>query len=285
MKKWTLSLLLLSWTWLMPAQNTSMLFLPVDRNAATVGGTQALSSLYNPAAIPFTYSDVQLSYQIWAPAVARANHINLLSGIQIGKRAGIGLTLGYQMGEEFDMGGGNFFRPSELLVGLGGGFAITEYLSIGANAKFARQGLTKDVAYQAFAADVFVMYNMKNFKAVAGVVSLGTKVKTAAGESCSLPSSAKIGAGYSFDFGLSLQADADIYFPGGFSAAGGVQYGWKDILFARAGYHYGSDKAPVPSYLALGLGVKFLGIHLDVSYLTASKALGNSVTIGVGYAF
>ena len=42
----------------------------------------------------------------------------------------------------------------------------------------------------------------------------------------------------------------------------------------------GPPRGRGPSYLALGLGVKFLGIHLDVSYLTASKALGNSVTIG-----
>lgn len=54
MKKWTLSLVLLLGAWLLPAQNTAMLFLPVNRDAATVGGAQALSSLYNPAAIPFT---------------------------------------------------------------------------------------------------------------------------------------------------------------------------------------------------------------------------------------
>ena len=285
MKKWTLSLLLVIWAWLLPAQNTGMLFLPVNRDAATVGGAQALSSLYNPAAIPFTGSDVQLSYQRWAPSVAKANHINLLSGIRIGKRVGVGLTVGYQMGEDFAMMDGTFFMPSELLVGLGAGVAFTDYLSIGVKAQYARQGLTKDVAYKAFVADAFLLFNMAGFKATAGVASVGTPVKAADGTRYALPASAKIGAGYGFDFGLSLQADTDIYFAGGFAAAGGVQYAWKDMLFARAGYHYGSATAPVPSYLALGLGVKFYGVHLDVSYLTASQALGNSFTIGVGYAF
>lgn len=285
MKKWTIGLLLLFWAWLLPAQNTAMLFLPVNRDAATVGGAQVLSSLYNPAAIPFTGSDVQLSYQRWAPSVAPANHINLLSGIRIGKRVGVGLTVGYQMGEEFALTDGSFFMPSDLLVGLGAGVAFTDYLSIGVNAKYARQGLTKEVAYQAFAADVFLMFNMAGFRAAAGVASVGTPVKAAGGKSYALPAAAKIGAGYGFKFGLSLQADADINFAGGFALAGGVQYAWKDMLFARVGYHYGSEKAPVPSYLALGLGVKFIGIHLDVSYLTASKALGNSFTIGIGYAF
>lgn len=285
MRKWTIAIVLCSWAWLLPAQNTAMLFLPVNRDAATVGGTQALSSLYNPAAIPFTGSDVQLSYQRWAPSVAKANHINLLSGIRIGKRLGLGLTAGYQMGEDFPVGDGTFFMPSELLVGLGAGFAFTDFLSLGVNAKYARQGLTKEVAYQAFVADAFLLFKWSGFQATAGVASLGTPVKAASGGSYALPSSAKMGAGYGFGFGLSLQADADIYFAGGFALAGGVQYGWKDTLFARAGYHYGSAAAPVPSYLALGLGVKAVGIHLDVSYLTASRALGNSFTIGVGYAF
>ena len=262
-----------------------MLFLPVNRNAATVGGTQALSSLYNPAAIPFTGSDVQLSYQRWAPSVAPANHLNLLSGIRIGKRVGVGLTVGYQMGEEFALTDGSFFMPSDLLVGLGAGVAFTDYLSLGVKAKYARQGLTKEVAYQAFASDAFLLFNMAGFRATAGVASVGTPVKAAGGGSYALPASAVVGLGYGFAFGLSLVADADIYFAGGFAAAGGVQYAWKDMLFARAGYHYGSATAPVPSYLALGLGVKFIGIHLDVSYLTASKALGNSFTIGLGYAF
>ena len=285
MRKWTLSLLLLLWAWLLPAQNSAMLFLPVNRDAATVGGTQALSSLYNPAAIPFTGSDVQLSYQRWAPSVAKANHINLLSGIRIGKRFGLGLTAGYQMGEDFALPDGSFFMPSELLAGLGAGFAFADFLSIGVNAKYARQRLTNEVAYQAFAADAFLLFKMAGFKATAGVASLGTPVKTASGSSYALPSSAKIGAGYGFGIGLSLQADADIYFDGGFSVAGGVQYAWKDMLFARAGYHYGSATSPVPSFVALGLGVKFVGFHLDVSYLTASQALGNSFTLGVGYAF
>lgn len=285
MRKGLLSILLVFWAWLLPAQNTAMLFLPVNRDAATVGGTQALSSLYNPAAIPFTGSDVQLSYQRWAPSVAKANHLNLLSGIRIGKRVGVGLTVGYQMGEEFALPSGQFFMPSELLVGLGAGVAFTDYLSLGVNAKYARQGLTPDVAYQAFAADAFLLFNMAGFCATAGVASVGTPVKAADGERYALPSSAVVGLGYGFDFGLSLQADSNIYFAGGFAFAGGVQYGWKDIVFARVGYHYGSPTAPVPSYLALGLGVKFIGIHLDVSYLTASPALANTFTIGVGYSF
>ena len=285
MKKWTIGLLLLCWAWLLPAQNTAMLFLPVNRDAATVGGTQALSPLYNPAAIPFTGSDVQLSYQRWAPSVAKANHMNLLSGIRIGKRFGVGLTMGYQMGEEFAMGDGTFFMPSELLVGLGAGFAFTDYLSLGVKAQYARQGLTKDIAYQAFAADAFLMFDMAGFKVTAGVASMGTPVKAADGTSYALPTSTKMGVGYGFNFGLSFQADTDIYFAGGFAAAAGVQYAWKDMLFARAGYHYASATAPVPSYVALGLGVKFYGVHLDVSYLTASQALGNSFTVGLGYAF
>ena len=65
----------------------------------------------------------------------------------------------------------------------------------------------------------------------------------------------------------------------------GAQYGWNDMVFARAGFHLGTGKAPLPTYASVGLGVKFVGVHLDVSYLLASKVLGNTLCVGIGYAF
>ena len=97
-----------------------------------------------------------------------------------------------------------------------------------------------------------------------------------------------MGLGYDLAFGTSalrFAADADVFFTGGVGAALGAQYGWNDMVFARAGFHLGTGKAPLPTYASVGLGVKFVGVHLDVSYLLASKVLGNTLCVGIGYAF
>jgi hypothetical protein len=31
--------------------------------------------------------------------------------------------------------------------------------------------------------------------------------------------------------------------------------------------------------------VKYAGVHLDLAFLTASKTIGNSLMLGLGYAF
>ena len=41
----------------------------------------------------------------------------------------------------------------------------------------------------------------------------------------------------------------------------------------------------LPTYASLGLGLQYAGIHLDVTFLTASKTLGNTLLFGLGYAF
>ncbi len=273
--------------------STALPFVRIDRSAVTsaMGGVQGINSLYNPAAIPFTGSDVAISYQNWAPKGAKSTNLNLLGGVKIG-RFGISATGAYQIGTEYENydGAGNpagTFKPSDFLVGLGVGFAITDYLSVGVNAKFAGSKLAADASYNAFAADAFVMYRIKGFKVSAGVASVGTQVKS--GENAySLPASAKLGLGYDMAFGkngINLAADFDYFFNGGIGGGIGAQYGWNDMVFVRAGYHLGTAKAPIPSYASVGIGGKFFGVHLDVSFLLASQTVGNTLCIGLGYAF
>ena len=46
----------------------------------------------------------------------------------------------------------------------------------------------------------------------------------------------------------------------------------------------GHEKA-IPMYASLGLGLQFAGFHLDAAFLTASKTLGNTFMVSLGYAF
>ena len=279
---------------LLAQESAALPFLRIDRSAITsaMGGAEALSPLYNPAAVPFRGSDVAFSYQGWAPGGIKSTNLNLMGGIRIGKRIGLNVIGAYQNGQEYtltDVNGkkSGSFAPSDLLVGAGFGFAITDFLSIGVNVKYAQSTIAAGASYNTVAGDAFVLFTMKGFYATAGVASLGMPVKS--GEtSYGLPTSGKLGLGYNAKFGTSgllVAADADVFFTGGLGAALGVQYDWSDIVFVRGGFHLGTGKSPLPTYASVGLGGKFFGVHLDVSYLLGNAIVGNPLCVGVGYAF
>ena len=272
--------------------STAFPFLAIDRDVVTsaMGGAQSLSPLCNPAVIPFSGSDVQAGLQLWAPSSVKATHINILSGIKLGDRLGLSVTAAYQMGQPYaisDASGKETgqFRPSDLLVGAGLGYAFTDNLSAGVQVKLASQTLAAGSSSSAVAADAFILYANEGLQATAGVTSMGPSIKDSQENKYNLPSSAKLGIGYTLPAGLSFRADADYFFTGGIGAGLGAQYAWKDMVFVRAGYHLGTDKAPIPSYLSLGAGAKFSGFHLDLCWLTANEALGNTLMFGIGYAF
>jgi len=57
------------------------------------------------------------------------------------------------------------------------------------------------------------------------------------------------------------------------------------MVFVRAGYHLGTDKAPLPSFATVGAGFKYAGFSLNVAYLTANNIIGNTLTFGLGVTF
>lgn len=268
-------------------------FIRIDRSPITsaMGGTEGTSALYNPAAVPFKGSDVMASYQMWAPGGAKSTNINVLGGIKIGK-LGINVLGAYQVGKEYTLSsvngkGGNSFVPSDIVAEAGVGFAITDFLSIGVNFKYASSTIASGVSYNAFAGDAFVMFYKNGLGITGGVASLGTPIKSG-DQKYGLPASGKVAVSYDKAFGTSaiaVAADADVFFTGGLGLGVGAQYGWKNMLFVRAGFHVGTTPAPLPTYASLGLGFKFAGFHIDASWLTANEALGNTINIGLGYAF
>lgn len=275
------------WARSQDGSSVAMPFLAIDRSGVTsaMGGARITDPMYNPAAIPFSGSNAQLSYQLWSPGVAKANHINALSGVKLGSRLGLSVHGAFQSGQAYTLydgvgKAGSSFTPTDLLIGLGAGFSFTSFLSAGVNLNFASQKLAPGTSYNAFAADIFLLFKKDGLKASAGVANIGSKVN-----GYSIPSSARLGASYCLPFGLGFAADFDYYFAGGLAIGAGAQYGWNDMVFVRAGYHFENGKSPLPSYASLGLGAKFYGVHLDVSYLLASEALANTLTVGLGYAF
>ena len=58
------------------------------------------------------------------------------------------------------------------------------------------------------------------------------------------------------------------------------------MVAVRAGYRYGG-KSVIPSFTSVGIGLKFVGITLDVAYLMADKTspMRNTLEFGLGYRF
>lgn len=64
-----------------------------------------------------------------------------------------------------------------------------------------------------------------------------------------------------------------------------MEFGAFSIVYARAGYHFGSKTAVVPSYASVGIGLRYAGVRLDAAYLFASEALGGTMQYTIGYEF
>lgn len=275
---------------------TALPFIRIDRDPATsaMGGAQAVSALYNPAAVPFAdHSNVLASLQRWAPNGASGLHLNALGGIKIGTRLGLNVAAAYQGGEAYpvmDASGNSSgeFTPAELFARIGAGYAVTDALSLGASVQYASQSLAEGLGYSAVAADAFLLYRNGGLSATAGIASVGAGVKSGS-TTYPLPTSVAAGVAYETVFaetnGILAAADFDYFLSGGIGLALGVQYAYDDMVFVRAGYHLGTEKAPIPSYASIGLGGKFSGVRIDLSYLTASPTLGGTVALGIGYAF
>ncbi len=265
--------------------------------AGVASGTEtAYSSFRNSSVIPFAADklSVGVSGQMWAPDGAKSTNLAFGTAFKTGKRLGFTVGGAYQIGEEYSSmdetgNSAGTFKPNDFVLNAGAGFLILDNLSVGANVRYASQKLSTDNSYSAVSADIFLTYRLSELNITAGVSSIGSSVKSVAGDSFSLPVSATIGADWSKTFsethGLRIAADADYFFSGNVTVAAGAEYSFKNMAFARAGYHFGTKDAVLPSFATVGLGVRFFGVSLDIAYLTANDVLGNTLTFGLGYRF
>ena len=191
-------------------------------------------------------------------------------------------------------GGGSAgtYAPSDLMAGLGVGFAIGENLSFGANVRYAKTDLSAKKSINTINGDVAAMWKSGPLGVSAGVYCFGPKVASG-NNKYDLPASAKVSGSYALAFGdiaLDLCADADYFFNKTIGLALGGNVAWKDMAYVRAGYCYGTPAgadfraAPVPSHFAVGAGAKYFGIGLDLS-LAIVPAAGSTFCAGLTYGF
>ena len=283
-------------------EGNALPFTRIDRNPVTsafagagaaYNGTAAYSALGNSAMLPFFNGtlDAALSYQRWAPGLSASNNVSVGAAYRITPR--VGLSLGYTLesGAFYEVyeGPGDpvaLFYPKNHVIAFGIGVGITDMISVGANIRYAREASAPGQIYDGMSADLFAGLQLNQaLRITAGLSTLGTLVADTWAQPASLKAAVNWAPVNIGDHVLDLLADADYYFSGNFSFAAGLQYAWKQILFLRAGYRLAPENCVIPAHLGLGLGVRFQGFRLDISYLTASQLLGNTVNLGVGYTF
>ena len=269
---------------------------------AMTSSNQAYAAFGNPAAAAISPKKLEagVSYGSWAPKYAAGSQIS--AGVTGHVKKSVALSLGFSRtgypGLDFEPA--SAFKPSDLVVRAGVGFAVSESFDlmaraglgfavsesfgIGFTAGYAKEALLSDYSLSAFSVSALAQYRIAGLNLAGGIVHLGGKVASA----YPLPSSAKLAADYGFEFGnsnLHVALDGDYYFSGNYSVALGLNAGIGGIGFVRGGYRLASANAAIPSGLGLGAGFAWHGISLDVSFVTASETVGGSWMAGLGYRF
>ena len=272
---------------------------PANAALAGAGLARAQGAAYKAfsgaAMLPFMEGtmDAALSWQLRAPESSLTN--NIQAGVAYRVSDALVLSAGFvqglgkafpKLGESGQPDG--TVKPASNVLALGAAMALGGDLSVGVNLRYATEKAIDK--YSGFSADVSAAWKpMESLTVTAGVSTLGTAIVSEDGTRYGQPACARVGADWTFtpaqDHSLDVMAGADVYFSGQWGAALGVQYGWKQQLFVRGGYRLASAWCVVPSHLALGVGYSFGSFRVDVSWLTASKALGNTLSAGFAYSF
>ena len=280
------------------AQALPSLLIPSDAaslslaGATVAGRAGAFSVDDNAASIALSGRtlNVAATYGLWQPSAGKENILAAGGWWNSGRFAvGASFRRFASPSQETVSGNGTIsqlddaFAPSDIAVSLGASFAVTGNISVGLAARFVNSRLTGTASANVVGADISVMYAKDALRAGLVMANLGTKVKYSE-TGYAQPMVLRAGAAYTILEGLTVQAELSYLFAGSFGAGAGVEYGFRDMVFARAGFHYGSGNVGIPTHASLGLGGKFAGVKIDVAYLLIGN-LSNTLMFTLGYCF
>lgn len=220
-----------------------------------------------------------VSYTQWSPAILENTLIGTSVFFKLTDALELDLEFQQNSGQEYSIidevgSSSKKFTPKDFFGGLGVSYSLNDNFEVGVKGRFLSANLGENLSETAIGIDVGANYISNGITVGLGACNLGTEVGMAKADFL-----------YKSEFGLNAGAEADILFNGGIMASLGAEYGIKDIAFIRCGYHYGDNPLAIPSFASLGLGLKFVGISLDATYLLASEALGGTMMFGLGYSF
>ena len=231
---------------------------------------------------------VAAGYGMWQPKAANAKLLSAAGYYRISEKFAIGLQFKDLLYSSYDIVASDgrtkgTFSPTEMTVGLGLSYRIANGFSAGISLRYVGSSLAEEAKGSAFGADIALKYEKDAFQAGLSVCNVGTPINYG-GENYAQPGIVRGGAAYSVA-GFTAGAEVDYLFSGALMAGLGLEYTIADIVSLRGGFHYGDAAKAMPMYASLGLGLQFAGLHLDAAFLLASKTLGNTLMVSLGYAF
>lgn len=279
------------------AQALSSMLVPSDPESAAMGGV-SVASRANAFALDNNASAISLSektfavgvsYGYWAPETSSNHNMGLGAFVRVSDRVGIGISGKYIMDRPMDITTESGavtgrFTPHDLIGSAAVSVRVACGVAVGLTAKIANSSIGEGLSGTAFGADLSVAWHGKSFRAGAALCNAGSRISYG-GDSYAIPMSVKAGAAWESSFGLEADIEADYLFSGAFMAGAGLEYSIFDIGFVRAGYHYGDRTEGLASFVSAGVGVRFAGLSLDFTYITASQTLNNTLLCSLGYSF
>lgn len=273
--------------------NTGLAFLKLGVGARSVAMGEAFSSvsedatayIYNPAMLNFSEkTNIYLSHNVglfdqkntFIGAKVNMNKLNLGFGLL---RSGVDdIEVRLTPGAAIDK-----FDSQNLSLGLSGSYEVYKNLSFGVTAKFLYEKIFTDEA-TGFALDLGTSYRQNNLTfgfVVANIGSMNELNKV----STKIPTLVRFGGSYKKNmdkFSFVIAADGFKVLDGGkFHLHSGIEGGYKDLLFVRAGYQTNYDNKG----FSAGIGFKYMGITLDYALVPYYDTFGTGNTISLGYIF
>ena len=284
----------------------------------TASGRGISASAYNPANLAFV--DTQEAFFNRTNYFVGMSHVFMGYATPLSENEVVGFNVfNFDSGEIEgteetgflnEVGEGGAYKVTNFLVKGLYSAKVNDQLKIGASLKYMREDID-DMYMQGIAFDAGINYALEMFGLVIGssITNWGPDIKfqgkglevvdsesgetiVRATDSFSLPTTIRFGiesqlmGGESESFiyndllSLTLAFDGIRSMDSYFYSSLGAEFGFSDMLFARAGIYMGHDT----KNLSFGLGLKYNWIKIDYAY-TDYGVLGSSGQFGVGLEF
>lgn len=274
------------------AGNTGLAFLKTGINARAIAMGDAYSSisedatsvLYNPALINTGKNNVTLSHNIafidFTSSFIGTKFIFNKFGIGIGlMRAGVNdIEVRITPGAPLEK-----FNSQNLSINLGISYNVYENISVGVATKFLYEKIYVDES-SGLGFDIGTNYKKDKFSFSFVLANIGSmdEMKNARTK---LPTLVRFGGSYNYpykDFNLLVALEGFKVLEGGkFHIHSGLEAGYKDIVFIRAGYQTNYENKG----FSTGIGFKYKGLTIDYAFIPYSHSFGSGNTFSIGYNF
>ncbi len=156
--------------------------------------------------------------------------------------------------------------------------ALSESIAFGVTGKYVSQRLD-DISASAFAADFGIRYSAESFAAGATVVNLGSEMKFDQ-VSEKLPAAAKFGLMFRpMNGAVATSIELEQRFYGDLLVRQGIELGFEDAYFLRAGYDYlpSQDGRWLATGISAGAGLRFGPAEIDYAFTPNDKSTSENL--------